>query len=353
MGKESFLQGPSPRRTETATASSGSPPRAGHPQDVELELERLRAERDAMAAELQIERAERLRAEERLRLFEREKLEQMREGAASREKLASELEEARLRAMRAEARQAALEADTRLAEIESRRRGGPWVEGDLVPLPEELAEPTDPRSEPEFEAGSGVPGPTETGGRAIPLAGPPVRERSGPERPGPGSASHPPPRRPVSGATEPPSASRLSDASPPPRARTDGRASATRASHAPPAAPPAGSGAARSAASKNRHRPPDVGAKRESGASSGGAAGRPAMDRAHLETRLGAGARWKTTERFRQFQPVSQNHIKMCDWLGQAKTLAQVEALAGGKLTTEDIMSVLVLFFERSFLVLE
>ena len=105
-----------------------SPPTSGFSPDLQLEIERLRAERDALAAELQIERAERLRAEERLRLFEREKLEQMREGAASREKLASELEEARLRAMRAEARQAALDADLRLSEIAERAPRWPCPE---------------------------------------------------------------------------------------------------------------------------------------------------------------------------------------------------------------------------------
>ncbi len=107
-----------------AASAAQLAPLVGVSPELQLEIERLRAERDALAAELQIERAERLRAEERLRLFEREKLEQMREGAASREKLASELEEARLRAMRAEARQAALDADLRLSEIAAARRRG-------------------------------------------------------------------------------------------------------------------------------------------------------------------------------------------------------------------------------------
>ena len=149
MGSDSSLQGQGPRPIETPRQAIHArqpkcrtrqlppphpllsrPPLIGVSPELQLELERLRAERDALAAELQIERAERLRAEERLRLSEREKLEQMREGAASREKLASELEEARLRAMRAEARQAALDADLRLSEIAERRRGSPSTDAD-------------------------------------------------------------------------------------------------------------------------------------------------------------------------------------------------------------------------------
>ena len=157
MGSESSAQGQGPRPIETprqafharppetppgfsaAASSAQLAPLVGVSPEVQLDIERLRAERDALAAELQIERAERLRAEERLRLFEREKLEQMREGAASREKLASELEEARLRAMRAEARQAALDADLRLSEIAERRRG--WAEPDRDASADEIAEP--------------------------------------------------------------------------------------------------------------------------------------------------------------------------------------------------------------------
>ena len=85
----------------------------------------------------------------------------------------------------------------------------------------------------------------------------------------------------------------------------------------------------------------------------GAAAGRPSIDRAQLEARLSAGAVIKTTERFRQFEPVAQSHIKVCEWLHQAKTLAELEELAAGQVAASEILSVLVLFFERSFLVLE
>ena len=159
MGSDSSLQGQGPRPIETprqamharqpdappglsaAASSAQLAPLIGVSPELQLEIERLRAERDALAAELQIERAERLRAEERLRLFEREKLEQMREGAASREKLASELEEARLRAMRAEARQAALDADLRLSEIAGRRRGSAGPDPDRDASAGEIVEP--------------------------------------------------------------------------------------------------------------------------------------------------------------------------------------------------------------------
>jgi hypothetical protein len=75
------------------------------------------------------------------------------------------------------------------------------------------------------------------------------------------------------------------------------------------------------------------------------------MDRAHFEARLAAGAKIEVTERFRQFQPVAQSHIKVCDWLAKAQTLDEIDSIAAGELARSEIVSVLTLFFERSFLV--
>jgi hypothetical protein len=87
------------------------------------------------------------------------------------------------------------------------------------------------------------------------------------------------------------------------------------------------------------------------GARGGAAAGRPSLDRAHLEARLAAGAKIEVTERFRQFQPVTQSHIKVCDWLTKAQTLDGIDDLAAGELARSEIVNVLTLFFERSFIV--
>jgi hypothetical protein len=407
MASDSSLPGPGPgptgkprptfqaRPAETPTglssslnsslaASSGS-----LAPEIQLELERLRAERDALAAELQIERAERLRAEERLRLFEREKLELMREGAASREKLASELEEARLRAMRAEARQAALDADLRLSEIAERRRG--WSPADAERnTTDEIAEPGPDDNEaaeeaeaarlreearPRTMAGS-PPGGTVSkysrmarGSSATPRESvrpsPPRRESTGEmfgrEAPGRESAGRDGALRdastaeraaPERSATAPSSSGgeggrlRMSDA-PEPRWPSQG-------------APGAGGredrdDGARTTDAGTRSTPPrpapSWNAKAASGAKGGAAAGRPSIDRAQLEMRLAAGHMIEVTDRFRQFQPVAQAHIKICDWLARARTLDDIDALAAGEIARSEIISVLTLFFERSFLV--
>jgi hypothetical protein len=343
------------------------------PQEVQLELERLRAERDALAAELQIERAERLRAEERLRLFEREKLEQMREGAATREKLASELEEARLRAMRAEARQAALDADLRLSEIAERRRGFSGADAD----DDELDEP-DPEPRDELEDSESVPDaarPRRLGG--APIGGGPGSKYSRLTRRGPGSGREsvarpaPPVREARGGAGSQDDLSTSDDASsertsspfdnaeaagggrlrmsdvPKPRWPSQGAEPApprddraTTGSGSPPrriVAPPRPPFASRGAAG--------------SGASGGAAAGRPQIDRTQLEARLVAGQKIETTERFRLFQPVAQSHIKVCDWLTRAHTLDDLDALAAGEVARSELIKILTLFFERSFLV--
>ncbi len=88
-----------------------------------------------------------------------------------------------------------------------------------------------------------------------------------------------------------------------------------------------------------------------SGAKGGAAAGRPSIDRAQLEMRLAAGQIIETTDRFRQFQPVAQTHIKICDLLGRAHTLDEIDELAAGEVARSEIISILTLFFERSFLV--
>jgi hypothetical protein len=87
------------------------------------------------------------------------------------------------------------------------------------------------------------------------------------------------------------------------------------------------------------------------GARGGAAVGRPSLDRANLEARLASGAQMEVTERFRQFQPVQQSHIKICDWLAKAQTLDEIDDLAAGELARSEIVSVHTLFFERSFLV--
>ncbi|HVR29141.1 MAG TPA: hypothetical protein VMS86_06345, partial [Thermoanaerobaculia bacterium] len=80
---------------------------------------------------------------------------------------------------------------------------------------------------------------------------------------------------------------------------------------------------------------------------------RPTIDRAQLEARLTAGAVIQTTERFRQFQPVAQSHIKVCDWLAQASTYGELQAKAAGQLPESELLDVLALLLERSFLVLQ
>jgi hypothetical protein len=405
MGSDSPLQGQSPRPFEASrsfqarpaeaslsvsssvsSASSSPLPSPLSPQDVQLELERLRAERDALAAELQIERAERLRAEERLRLFEREKLEQMREGAASREKLASELEEARLRAMRAEARQAALDADLRLSEIAERRRGWPGADGDADAAAGEIAEPDPEASTEADEPGPAMPletaRPQRLGATPMGAAGAASKytrltrpaSAPGPTRPGRESAAPPaPPTREARGEvgassewvardssrTERPGSAAAEDADssgggrlrmsevPQPRWPSQG-ADPTPARDDRGGAFGAASSAPRTGA------PPRTGAQlggRGSGATGGAAAGRPSIDRAQLEMRLAAGQRIETTERFRRFQPVAQAHIKICDWLARARTLDEIDALAAGEIARSEIISILTLFFERSFLV--
>jgi hypothetical protein len=332
--------------------------------ELQLEIERLRAERDALAAELQIERAERVRAEERLRLFEREKLEQMRDGAASREKLASELEEARLRAMRAEARQAALDADLRLSEIADRRRGWPGAEPDRDPGAGAIAERD--ADAPSMEDGEPAPPPAESHPRRL---GSEASMRGGTSKysllsRGGAAAREPAPAaraaradadaasermareaiRSERPATSPdPSASpgrlRMSEV-PEPRWPSQG------ASPTPPReewGPGARTPPPRTSA------PP--GARAGAGAQGGAAAGRPSIDRAQLEMRLAAGQIIETTDRFRQFQPVAQSHIKICDLLASARTLDAIDKLAAGEVARSEIISILTLFFERSFLV--
>ena len=75
------------------------------------------------------------------------------------------------------------------------------------------------------------------------------------------------------------------------------------------------------------------------------------IDRAQLEMRLAAGQIIETTDRFRQFQPVAQTHIKICDLLARAHTLDELDAMAAGEIARSEIVSILTLFFERSFLV--
>jgi hypothetical protein len=354
-GKDTYLRGLDSRPSEPTTSPAKATPGSSHSADVELELERLRAERDAMAAELQIERAERLRAEERLRLLEREKLEQMRQGAASREKLASELEEARLRAMRAEGRQAAFEADARLAEIEERRRGARAGDSELGPLASEVAEPAveepAPDEAPDDEPEKMDPAPARSG-RSFSRSQTPARE----DRRSASSASSAP-RRPAAAEPDPLPTSRLRGPQTAPR-RPDERGPGARPQPAKPGSPGGGAGAASGARRGADHAAKGgeaAGAKGSAptSAKGGAAAGRPSIDRARLEARLTAGAVIKTTDRFRQFQPVAQSHIKVCDWLAQAKTLAEIETLAAGEVAASEILNVLVLFFERSFLVLE
>ena len=375
MGSEPFSQGHGPRPTEVPRqASAGlrqteSPISASSPSsssssgsnfsaDLLLEIERLRAERDAMAAELQIERAERLRAEERLRLFEREKLEQMREGAATREKLASELEESRLRAMRAEARQAAIEADLRLEEIASRRRGNyPPAEAEPGTSAGEIAEPG--REEPTAAS--------EPEPQPEPVAEPPKFVRPNQARYTPansvskysrvarGAARGEAPtatpgarmgRSDESAAAEVPPADRGSDPIGAVRGQT--RMSDVEPPKWPSSGPAGPAGPAKNGPFSAAKLTPGPGT---AGARGGAAAGRPSLDRAHLEARLDAGAPIEVTARFRQFQPVTQSHIKVCDWLAKANTLDEIDHLAAGELARSEIVTVLTLFFERSFLV--
>ena len=353
MAKDTFLQGAGSPQT-SVESSAGAKPDSRLAPEIQLELERLRAERDAMAAELQEERAERLRAEERLRMFEREKLGQMRQGAAAREKLASELEEARLRAMRAEARQAALEADTRLAEIETRRRG-PWEppQSEGGPAADEVAEATEGESDgiedSVREEARETSRPRERAGDA---------SGAGSARPfgGAGAArgGHPSGRPERSGST--PTRTDQASTSKPTSTRTGpGSRAGAKPSGDAGAKPSAGAGAKPSS---------DTGAKSSGGAGSakksaagrGGSAARPdrpLIDRAQLETRLQAGAVIRTTERFRQFQPVSHTHIKVCDWLSQSSTYAELAEMAEGQLPDGALLDTLALFLERSFILLE
>jgi hypothetical protein len=46
---------------------------------------------------------------------------------------------------------------------------------------------------------------------------------------------------------------------------------------------------------------------------------------------------------------VAHTHIKLCDWLAQASTLAELEELSTGLLPRSDLLDALALFFERSF----
>ena len=94
-----------------------------------------------------------------------------------------------------------------------------------------------------------------------------------------------------------------------------------------------------------------AGAGAAAGAQGGAAAGRPSIDRAQLEMRLAAGQIIETTDRFRQFQPVAQTHIRICDLLARAHTLDDIDELAAGEVARSEIISILTLFFERSFLV--
>jgi hypothetical protein len=331
--------------------------------ELQLEIERLRAERDALAAELQIERAERLRAEERLRLFEREKLEQMREGAASREKLASELEEARLRAMRAEARQAALDADLRLSEIAVRRRdasAGEIAEPDADALvvadePEPPPEEARPRriAAPPPTAPSTISkysrlsrGATAPSRELVPPAPPTraTRNDAGAARDEPAREAVRPERPTVAPDASASSGGRLRMSEvPEPRWPSQG------AGPTPPREE-WGSGA-RTPPPQNAAAGARAGAGAPAGAKGGAAAGRPSIDRAQLEMRLAAGQTIEVTDRFRQFQPVAQTHIKICDLLGRANTLDQIDELAAGEVARSEILSILTLFFERSFLV--
>ena len=406
-GKDTFLQGLAPGQGGTPASDSGSSG-ASHSPDLQLELERLRAERDAIAAELQEERAERLRAEERLRLLEREKLQQMRQGAASREKLASELEEARLRAMRAEAQEAAFQADARLTEIATRRRESaeardPSPEMSDVDDAAEIAEgPPDDFEAPargEDETRTGDPRRRrDLGATRVPSsllgdarAGRPAsRDAAGSSDPRPGrerggAASGGTPRRPASGA-EP-------GDRPGNRAERSGSHLLSRFNDQPfveqPRAPRSGSGSGSADAGATRGAGPrertDAGAANRSspggrsgstrgttadspsrgkpggasGATTGAAGaakssgGRPRMDRGQLEARLVAGAVIHTTERFRQFEPVAQTHIMVCDWLTQATTYSELQAKAEGKLPESSLLDVLVLFAERTFILLE
>ncbi len=327
----------------------------GSTPEFQLELERLRAERDALAAELQIERAERLRTEERLHLFEREKLELMREGAASREKLASELEEARLRAMRAEARQAALDADVRLSEIAERRRGLAGSEPDRDEGAGEIAEPEagEPAAPDEAEAGSQ---PEESrpraAGQSAPAGGANGAKYNRTSR-GAAAGNREPARPPqstrsarddASGARERPAREAVRSERPSAEPDAGSSGGRLRMSDVPePRWPSQGAASSRPGAS--------AGPRAAEGAKGGAAAGRPSIDRASLEVRLAAGQIIETTERFRQFEPVAQAHIKICDWLQRAHTLDEIDALAGGEIARSEIVSILTLFFERSFLV--
>src|SRR6185503_11998669 len=94
-----------------------------------------------------------------------------------------------------------------------------------------------------------------------------------------------------------------------------------------------------------------AGAGAAEGARGGAAAGRPSIDRAQLEMRLAMGQIIETTDRFRQFQPVAQTHIRICDLLSRARTLDDIDELAAGEVARSEIISILTLFFERSFLV--
>ena len=335
MGSDSLFTGAGPRPTETPRPGSGprqaeppprpllvrgvllelaanpySPPTSGFSADLMLEIERLRAERDAMAAELQIERAERLRAEERLRMFEREKLEQMREGAASREKLASG------------ARRGAAARDARRGPAGGARRRPPTVRDRRAP-----AWPLAVRaSRSADDSADEIAEPSADGRRARARAGGPAAATGGvPGRRGttPGSSISKYSRA-ARGAAR--AAEAAQPAAPPARARRRRAAAGRRAvrparadgrSHRSgprsagggpqrrePSAGVAGAGArtalragarrmpaataGRAARARARLRPPEAAPLR--GARGGAAAGRPSIDRAQLEARLAAGA---------------------------------------------------------------
>jgi hypothetical protein len=285
--------------------------------------------------------------------------------------------------MRAEGRQAALEADTRLAEIELRRRGLQGTDGGLGPLANEIAEPgveaPEPMDTPDDEPESDRPR-APAGGRGarsfersardpLPSRGPAAteeiddrpeararRSRLERDRGGRGSSSPPTERRPPAPEPDLLPTSRLRGPVTAPRSADERGGPAARTAFSKPGSTGAGGASSPRRGADSGAKGGDAAGEKggaHAAAKGGAAAGRPSIDRARLEARLGAGAVIKTTERFRQFQPVAQSHIKVCDWLAQAKTLDEIEALAAGQVSDVEILSVLVLFFERSFLVLE
>jgi hypothetical protein len=286
--------------------------------------------------------------------------------------------------MRAEARQAALDADLRLSEIAGRRRG--WSDADVDPDagageiaegdPEASIAADEPEPTPESVLGrrfaSAMPSGSATGSKYSRLTRP--GSAPGPTRPGRESVARPVPPARDTRSDAGASGDRLTrDSARVERpVQTDEATSSgggvLRMSEVPqPRWPSQGaeptsvrddrggsSGAASSA--QRTDAPPRAGAPfgsrgASASATGGAAAGRPSIDRAQLELRLAAGQLIETTERFRQFQPVAQAHIKVCDWLNRARTLDEIDALAKGEVARTEIVSILTLFFERSYLV--